>query len=1230
MSKIGAKLLIALSFLIGLLFAGWRVSPDPSADLYAQFRNPPNYDAVMPYWYWNGKITAQETRRQIQSMIGQGVRSAVVFPWDGMEVPYLSEEWWRALGDALDAASESGFTLNLNDEFTWPSGHAWDHYQQGAELSRVLKANPEYRMKRLEPEEISLPAGDRWRRSFEQAPEAVVVGRLDAASKLDSDSLQLIPVTNNGVSWQVPNGQWKAFIYTAREVTGAHNTRVDLLNKEAVKKYIEIFYEELARRFPRHLGKTLKLTTADHEGTYGVNPVWTPGLWETFEQRRGYDLRKFLPLLHHDGDGRAQKIRADYFGAVGELYRASFLEQITQWLEARGVRHTASFYEEQLAIQVRQAGDMFGLWRTMSVVEIDALLERARMPVDFQEAVSVAHFEKKRLVVENQGLQGNSSFLSPEKMRLGTNMALLWGADVLVPYFDYDPRKVQWPPQWFESQPFWPYFHNYADYARRVSFMNSRGTHVAPVALYYPLESAYANGQPLFEVAPRNELQWGNEMDDTQAYYTALQLQLSRGGWAYHIFDAHYLEKAAISDARLKLAGEEFRVIILPPLTTIKRAAMRKLQDFHDRGGNVLAIGRLPDSSPEVGEKDPEIIRSIQALFGADAYQEQPTIRNAKSSNGGEAIFFPAGWRPNFMNVLDYMRQTAVPAEYVRELEPLLEALGRILPREAEVIRGEGEGVYVSHRFEGENHFYWVVNDTGRERSVRLLVGTRGVAQNWDPLTGERSLLSYQRADRGTEVELTLEPWGGTYVMITPTTSGLPATRNLVTVATLNLTNGDWRFTPDSAEILAPYASVRTGKDGEGEKAGWQTIPIGAAAWPTGWKDEWLSVENLANPSWWMIGPFPYGDHQGYNEVFPPEKEIDLSGRYAGENGKEVRWSYSTSPTYRVNTREALRIPRPANSVAYAFSYVYSPIERDAQIRVAFADSVKVWWNDEQKLAVHRHPKWMLLNDPWSERVAVKIKKGWNRVLLKVCRSENRPISFMFRIADAAGNTLKDLDYARSMNAVSRDQESDGEKWYRLESPPGAGAFLVPEFERLRKVFVNGREANAAAGERVALPESGRAIIAFVCAAGERLERPVRFLSGATEFGPGSWTESGLANYSGAATYETQVSAPARQPEDRFRLDLGEVGVAAEVWVNGMKSGERVWRPYSFDITKQLRPGVNTLKIRIANSDANWQAQGDPIYPFGSWGMRIKSERERLAAVRQNGLVGPVIINVQR
>ena len=48
-------------------------------------------------------------------------------------------------------------------------------------------------------------------------------------------------------------------------------------------------------------------------------------------------------------------------------------------------------------------------------------------------------------------------------------------------------------------------------------------------------------------------------------------------------------------------------------------------------------------------------------------------------------------------------------------------------------------------------------------------------------------------------------------------------------------------------------------------------------------------------------------------------------------------------------------------------------------------------------------------------------------------------------------------------------------------------------------------------------------------------------------------------------------------------LDLGKVCHAAEVWVNGQSVGARLWGPYVFDVSKALRPGMNELRIRVAN-----------------------------------------------
>ena len=48
-------------------------------------------------------------------------------------------------------------------------------------------------------------------------------------------------------------------------------------------------------------------------------------------------------------------------------------------------------------------------------------------------------------------------------------------------------------------------------------------------------------------------------------------------------------------------------------------------------------------------------------------------------------------------------------------------------------------------------------------------------------------------------------------------------------------------------------------------------------------------------------------------------------------------------------------------------------------------------------------------------------------------------------------------------------------------------------------------------------------------------------------------------------------------------LDLGEVNVAATVWMNESKVGDRLWPPYRFDISHVVRRGTNIIKIQVGN-----------------------------------------------
>jgi len=1153
-----------LASLVALFLAA-----DCSADvesLYRSFRNPPRSDSLMPYWFWNGTLTAAESRRQMREMIAQGVHQAVVFPWGGMKPDYLSEDYWQQVGAALDTAKQLGFTLNFADEYFWPSGHAWLANGNQPELSRVLQAHPEFRMHRLECSEQTVEGPTNWTWRSEGKLELLVAAREEASGGLAQDSFTNLPTSGERIEWSVPPGRWVITSYKLTPAVGAHNTRVDLLNPAATKVYLDMVYEEFARRFPQHLGKTLKLTVADHEGAYGAAIAWTPRLWAEFQTRKGYDLRRVLPLLtRQSADGKfGRRVRQDYFEVISALYAEAFTRQVTDWCSRHGLQHAMSAYEEQFFFQVNYGGDMFQNWRTGTAVFIDALLERARMPIDFKEAVSVAHFDPKPLLVENQGLQGHATFFSLEKARLGSNMALLWGANRLIPYFDYDPHKIQWPPQWFLGQPTWRYFHHYAAIVNRAQFMNGQGAHVAPVLIYHPRESAFANADALLNGKPRRNQRWGNIVDRVQDFYSALQLELTRGGWDYHIADSHYLERAEIRDGALRLADESFRVLILPPQTDMAEGAQRQVRRFVKAGGVVLTIGELPDELDAAG------IRC-----------------------------FPAREHEPFMDKLDYLEYIQTPTGIREDLKPLLETLKQVEPPQVEIHSDDRERVYFSHRRQDGVDWYWVVNDTERERQVVLRIPGEGHFEKWDAETGERWALPAKASGNKSAVALTFGPHDAFFVV---RHDGRERAKKLAddgpeeTLLTLPLSG--WRFTPEAPRLEVPYAQI----EGEAE-------PL------------WLAPERLSQREWWLIGPFPYGDHEGFFREFPPERDFKPDAKYVGANG-EVSWEWCVAPDYIVRPREAMKSGRGAAfGVYYAFANVWSPTARRAKLSAAFADSLSVWWNDELKLSKHQHPKWVLLRDCWAETRDIEVRQGWNTVRLKLGPSFESQTGFLFRLTDESGVTLRDAVFAREQTLLAA--EAHTRRQLAVAIPPGATSLEVPAFRKLFRLVIDGQAVAAVAGAKARFPASAKACV-FEIESGDEPERPVSFASGTVPFTLQCWTDSALAHYSGTAIYETEFELPAMVRHRKLALDLGEVGLAAEVWLNGKKIGERAWRPFRFEISRAVRPGKNTLRIRVANSNAGWQSQGGTIYGNGSWGLKYNTERDRLATLHPNGLEGPV------
>ncbi|MGO8697161.1 MAG: glycosyl hydrolase [Limisphaerales bacterium] len=101
-----------------------------------------------------------------------------------------------------------------------------------------------------------------------------------------------------------------------------------------------------------------------------------------------------------------------------------------------------------------------------------------------------------------------------------------------------------------------------------------------------------------------------------------------------------------------------------------------------------------------------------------------------------------------------------------------------------------------------------------------------------------------------------------------------------------------------------------------------------------------------------------------------------------------------------------------------------------------------------------------------------------------------------------------------------------------------------------------------------------------------------------------SWSDQAdpaIKYFSGTATYTRTFAAPGEMLGNgrRLFLDLGKVAVIADVSLNGQKLGTLWKAPYRVEITSALKPGENTLSVKVANLWINRQI-GDELLPEDS------------------------------
>ena len=667
-----------------------RKATDPGTPAFlSSFANPRGDSAPMPFWMWNGELEEGEIRRQIGLMAAAGVEAFVIHPREGLETPYLSDQWFIMTKVAVEEAMAKRMKVFLYDELNWPSGHAGGkvikedptkcaHHlarvtidtngrkslrhslSPGEQLVAAFSLDGDGRAREILPELVSPPG-------FDQPGQNTPTSPGGSGSSPHSPIPQTPRKIATPLRFPLPAGTTSVDLYISRPTSFSVVYRpgmryIDLLDPEAVRLFISLTHDQYLRYLHDYFGTTILGFFTDEPGFYnnifGCDPdtiPWTTGFPDHFRQLKGYDLLPRLvalwqpPSVDGGADHEAARVRADYFDALADRYRSSYFQQLHDWCRANGLQLIGHLLaEEDLLTTARSQGDFFRHFRHLDQAGVDLVAQ-----VSEEQSVSVRlgasaalHLGLGQLQSETFGIFGWG--LTLEQMRYTTDWQAVRGLTRLIPHaFHYSmagERRRECPPSLFFQNCWWPLYPGFQAYGRRLFAALEQGRPFATVALFYPLPAVWAG----LSAGPEGE-EAARRID---AAFRGLALALERAQIDFHILDGEMIGRAEVDqDGALSLNGCRYTALILPECRALPSGMAEKLERFTNKGGLLAAVGVLPEleladaggETDSLGEWSARLFAKADQGDGGDTGNTSlaSSPGEGRTTSDGRAIFVP-------------------------------------------------------------------------------------------------------------------------------------------------------------------------------------------------------------------------------------------------------------------------------------------------------------------------------------------------------------------------------------------------------------------------------------------------------------------------------------------------------------------------------------------------------------------------------------------------------------
>lgn len=680
---VGSNLLLLV--LCAIILSGSSKSEKPTqrslVDLNTKI-NQTTDNKPWSYWWWLGSAVDKKSidynlAKYKEAGLG-GLHIVPIYGVKGEEdkfLDYLSPEWVEMLAYTKEQADKNGLGLDMTLGTGWCFGGKGIDEKTGTmngNMERIKLAGGAINM------DLSIDSKYKYNNVQSILAVADDGSRTDISAFVNQEQQLVWEAPHDTVTLYILRMQGPVF-KVKRPAPGGEGFMLDPFSSNALNAYTNGFDTV----FNGSLNNYIRSIYHDSYEYYKAD--WTHGLFETFQEKRGYDLRMYLPELLGERSDKTDHIIADYRQTLSELHE-EFTSQTSDWaiehdLLFRNQAHgSPANWLDIYALADIPETETFGAtaYKIPKLTRKDEFINDDR-PNRFvlKFASSAAHVMGKPLVSSETNTWLREHFrvaLSHSKPEL--DQLFLSGINHIFYHgIAYSSVDAAWPGwQFYASTSFAPtnsishHLSAQNKYVERIQEALRSGKSDNDILLYYPIQDIWHSSKELsdlersriddhvdlrkpldklYTITAHNYEDW---LVPFPLYKTAVSLDSL--GYAFDYVSDKQLSQTNIENEHINTVGNSYKTLVVPSTEFMPLSTLAKINKLAEKGGRVIFLDQLPSSVPGLFEYEArqqqleEIKKKIKSNENIQLYRlenESELISALKSNNVNKESFTDVG-----------------------------------------------------------------------------------------------------------------------------------------------------------------------------------------------------------------------------------------------------------------------------------------------------------------------------------------------------------------------------------------------------------------------------------------------------------------------------------------------------------------------------------------------------------------------------------------------------------